>query len=166
MPMRLSMQMCRRPKVAVICDAKTILAAMLRPAWVGACMLDVTDDTEAHLTVLDLAAKPPAKFDILRCLLASGATPTGRMVLRLARNCCDDGSQENDTLGGRNGLASFASVRDCFLGAIAASDWPTNPLIPGLNLSVALIEAVRQVSVCTCLVVRVFNRRERVLSHT
>lgn len=127
-------------KVAVICNAKTILAAMVRPSWVAACKLDATDESEMHQTALDLAAKPPAKLDIICCLLASGATPSARTVLRLVRNC-----GYGDTQGDEKEPGGFAAVRECFLGAMTASEWAPNPLIPGLNLSVALIEAIRQV---------------------
>lgn len=131
--------------MAVICNAKTILAAMVRPSWVAACKLDATDDSEMHQTALDLAAKPPAKLDIICCLLASGATPSARTVLRLVRNC-GYGDTRGHGAGGHEGESGgFAAVRECFLGAMTASEWAPNPLIPGLNLSVALIEAIRQV---------------------
>lgn len=110
---------------------------MIRPQWIAACALDAPDESEAQLTALDLAVRPPAKYSILKCLLACGATPTARVVLKLVRNNKDDGS------GHLRG--SMAAVRECFLGAVAASEWAVNPLIPGLNLSVALIEAKRQV---------------------
>lgn len=118
---------------------------MVRPSWVAACMLDATDDSEMHQTALDLAAKPPAKLDIICCLLASGATPSARTVLRLVRNCGYGDTQGHDADGHEGEPGGFAAVRECFLGAMTASEWAINPLIPGLNLSVALIEAIRQV---------------------
>lgn len=126
-------------KVAVACGAESVLAAMVRPGWVSACLLDAPDESEAQLTALDLAVRPPAKVNMLRCLLACGATPTARVILKLIRNAA-----KSDGGGGSCGDGSV--VRECFLGAVAASEWAVNPLIPGLNLSVALIEASRQVS--------------------
>lgn len=128
-------------KVAVACGAETVLAAMIHPRWVAACMLDAPDESEAQLTALDLAARPPAKLNMLKCLLACGATPTARTVLSLVRNC---GEGCGDSDGGRG--RGLSLVQECFLGAVAASEWASNPLVPGLNLSVALIEARRQVS--------------------
>lgn len=125
-------------QVAVACGADSVLAAMVRPGWVSACLLDAPDESEAQLTALDLAVRPPAKINMLRCLLACGATPTARMILKLIRN-----SAKIDAGGG--GCGEGGVVKECLLGAVAASEWTTNPLIPGLNLSVALMDASRQV---------------------
>lgn len=126
-------------QVAVACGAESVLTAMLRPEWISACALDATDESEAQLTALDLAARPPANLDVIKCLLACGATPTSRVVQKLLRNCRDGGGS---VAGGGGGVTA---VRECFLGAIAASEWATNPLIPGLKLYVAIIAARRQV---------------------
>ncbi len=129
---------CTR-QVAVACGAESVLLAMLRPEWISACTLDAPDESEAQLTALDLAARPPANLAMVKCLLACGATPTPRVLQTLIRNC-GDGSRVVSTGGG-----GWAAVRECFLGAIANSEWATNPLIPGLNLYVAIIAARRQV---------------------
>lgn len=112
---------------------------MMRPEWVSACVLDAPDESEAQLTVLDLAARPPANLNMVKCLLACGATPTSRVLQRLIRNC-DDGGGAVSAGGG------WAAVRECFLGAIADSEWTINPLIPGMNLYVAIIASRRQVT--------------------
>lgn len=131
---------------------------MVRPAWVSACALDAPDESEAKLTALDLAARPPAKLGMLRCLLACGATPTARVVLALVRNppqaaTTDDSSTGGDIGGGGDagsrsgggGENAVGRVRECLLGAVTASEGESNPLIPGMNLSVALTEATLQV---------------------
>lgn len=126
-------------QVAVACGAESVLTAMLRPEWVSACVLDATDESEAQLTALDLAARPPANLDVIKCLLACGATPTSGLVQKLLRNCGDGGGAVASGEGG------VTAVRECFLGAIAASEWAINPLIPGLKLYVAIIATKRQV---------------------
>ncbi|CAM9180327.1 unnamed protein product, partial [Ectocarpus fasciculatus] len=78
-------------QVAVACGADTVLIAMLRPAWISACLLNAPDESEAQLTALDLAARPPAKLSVIKCLLACGAIPTARVVHRLLRACGGDG---------------------------------------------------------------------------
>lgn len=113
---------------------------MLRPEWILACNLDAPDESEAQLTALDLAARPPAKLAMVKCLLACGATPTPRVLQTLIRNS-EDGSRVASAGGG-----GWAAVRECFLGAIADSKWAINPLIPGLNLYVAIIASRRQVN--------------------
>lgn len=129
-------------KVAVACNAEAVLAAMVRPEWVSACLLDAPDESEAQLTALDLAVQPPVKLRMLRCLLACGATPTARVVLKLVRMSDGGDCHGGNTYGERSGPAV---ARECFLGALTASEWAINPLIPGLNLSIALMEARRQV---------------------
>lgn len=101
-------------------------------------MLNAPDESETQLTALDLAVRSPVNLNITRCLLACGATPTARVVLKLVRNGA--------------GCGRLAATRDCFLGAMAASEWATNPLIPGVNISVALMEAKRQVRATEALV--------------
>lgn len=120
---------------------------MLRPEWISACVLDATDESEAQLTALDLAARPPANLEVIKCLLACGATPTWRLIQKLLRNCRDGGGG-GAVAGGGGG---FAAVRECFLGAVAASEWAINPLIPGLKLYVAILEMRRQVSAACAL---------------
>ncbi|CAM9346959.1 unnamed protein product, partial [Ectocarpus sp. 4 AP-2014] len=78
-------------QVAVACGADAVLTAMLRPAWISACLLNAPDESEAQLTALDLAARPPAKLGVIKCLLACGAIPTARVVQRLLRTCSEDG---------------------------------------------------------------------------
>lgn len=134
-------------QVAVARGAESVLAAMLRPEWISACVLDATDESEAQLTALDLAARPPANLEVIKCLLACGATPTWRLVQKLLRNCRDGGGG-GAVAGGGGG---FAAVRECFLGAVAASEWAINPLIPGLKLYVAILETRRQVSAACAL---------------
>lgn len=112
---------------------------MLRPAWISACILDATDESEAQLTALDLAARSPANLEVIKSLLACGATPSSRLVQRLLRNCGEGGGA---VAGGGGGITA---VRECFLGAIAASEWAINPLIPGLKLYVAIKASKRQV---------------------
>lgn len=124
-------------QVAVTCGAETVLTAMMRPEWIPACVLDAPDESEAQLTALDLAARPPAKLGVIKCLLACGATPTPRVVQKLLRNC----SSGSGAVAG----SGMAAVRECFLGAVAASNWARNPLIPGLNLYVAIIAARKTV---------------------
>ncbi|CAN0086097.1 unnamed protein product, partial [Ectocarpus sp. 12 AP-2014] len=94
----------------------------------------------AQLTALDLAARPPAKLGVIKCLLACGAIPTARVVQRLLRTCSEDGGAMAVSGSG------LAAVRECFLGAMTASEWAVNPLIPGLNLYTAIIAARRQSS--------------------
>lgn len=127
------------PQVAVACGADAVLTAMLRPAWISACLLNAPDESEAQLTALDLAARPPAKLGVIKCLLACGAIPTARVVQRLLRTCSEDGGAMAVSGSG------LAAVRECFLGAMTASEWAVNPLIPGLNLYTAIIAARRQV---------------------
>lgn len=117
---------------------------MMRPEWISACVLDAPDESEAQLTALDLAARPPAKLGVIKCLLACGAKPTSRVVQKLLRNCSSGGKA---VAGG-----GMAAVRECFLGAIVASNWARNPLIPGLNLYVAIIAARRTVRYVEVLV--------------
>lgn len=121
---------------------------MVRPGWVTACALDEPDESEARLTALDLAARPPAKLWMLRCLLACGATPSARVIFALVRNLSQAGNAAgSDGVGttelgrGRGG----GELRECLLGAMAGTEWESNPLIPGMNLSVALAEAILQV---------------------
>lgn len=133
---------------------------MVRPQWVTACALDEPDESEAQLTALDLAARPPAKLGIVQCLLACGATPTASVILILVRNppqarggAAGDGLDDKDgqewwqtTRGGPGAMEAggIAAVRECFLGAVVGTEWATNPLIPGMNLSVVLTEAILQ----------------------
>lgn len=112
---------------------------MLRPTWISACLLNAPDESEAQLTALDLAARPPAKLGVIKCLLACGAIPTARVVQRLLRTCSEDGG----AMAVRG--SGLAAVRECFLGAMTASEWAVNPLIPGLNIYMAIIAARRQV---------------------
>ncbi|CAM9561668.1 unnamed protein product, partial [Scytosiphon promiscuus] len=76
-------------QVAVACGADGVLTAMMRPEWIPACVLDAPDESEAQLTALDLAARPPAKLGVIRCLLACGATPSARVATQTQRrNAC------------------------------------------------------------------------------
>lgn len=135
---------------------------MLRPEWTSACVLDATDESEAQFTALDLAALPPANLEVIKCLLACGATPTSRFVQKLLRNCREGGGGTIASGGG-----GVSAVRECFLGAMTASEWAINPLIPGLKLYVAIVATKRQVlaacaPICdrVCLLgTRVFVRR-------
>ncbi|CAM9525154.1 unnamed protein product, partial [Hapterophycus canaliculatus] len=82
-------------QVAVACGAESVLSAMMRPEWISACLLDAPDESEAQLTALDLAARPPVKLNVIRCLLACGATPSARVVQKLLRNCSDVGGGQS-----------------------------------------------------------------------
>lgn len=130
------------------CGSDSVLAAMMRPEWIPACLLDTPDESEAQLTALDLATLPPAKLGMARCLLACGATPSARVVQKLLRNCGDGGGGSGGGCGGAAvgiGEGGMAAVRECFLGSMTSSECAVNPLIPGLNLYVAIIAARRQV---------------------
>ncbi|CAM9546666.1 unnamed protein product [Choristocarpus tenellus] len=73
--------------LAVHMGSLPILSTMLsRSEWVAACRLNAKDKSEAHFNAMDLAVKPPTRLDMLACLISSGASPTPRVVLTVARN--------------------------------------------------------------------------------